>query len=97
MRTASVAEVFGIDPRDVRFSAGRIEVTMTVPNAGDPRCCPTGKRRFTLSLDGNVQSDVGSVKSGKRHELDVPVLEQGGDGQAANCLSSMVKGLKSGR
>ena len=29
-------------------------------------------------------------------ELDVPVVEQGGDGQAANCMSSRVAGLKAG-
>jgi hypothetical protein len=28
------------------------------------------------------------------NDLDVPVLEEGGDGQAANCASSMVSGLK---
>ncbi len=28
------------------------------------------------------------------NDLDVPVLEQGGDGQAANCASSVVSGLK---
>lgn len=94
VRAASMAEVFGIDPRDVKFSKGGIAVTMTVPNAGDPRCCPTGKRTFILSLDGDVQSGPGSVKSGKFQELDVSVFEQGGDGQAANCASSMVKGLK---
>lgn len=30
------------------------------------------------------------------NRLDVPVLEQGGDGQAANCASSVVAGLKAG-
>lgn len=91
VRTASMAEVFGIDPRDAMFSKGRIGVTMTVPNPGDPRCCPTGKRKFTLSLDADVQSD------GLLQELDVAVLEQGGDGQTANCASMMVNGLKAER
>lgn len=30
-------------------------------------------------------------------ELDVPILEEGGDGQAANCASSIVGGLPRGR
>jgi Bacterial SH3 domain len=29
-------------------------------------------------------------------DLDVPILEQGGDGQAANCASSVVAGLSAG-
>ena len=37
---------------------------------------------------------VGRRTTAKPKELDVPVLEQGGDGQMANCASSMVTGLK---
>ena len=93
-RAPSIKEVFGIDPRDVKFSAGRIAVTMTVPKPDDPRCCPTGKRKFSLSIEGSSQSDSKSAATTKPKELDVPVLEQGGDGQMANCASSMVTGLK---
>lgn len=86
----SIEEVFGFDPRDVRFSAGRIEVTTTVPKPGDPRCCPSGEQTFALSLGGAAQATE------MKNDLDVPVMEHGGDGQAANCASSTVHGLKAG-
>lgn len=89
-RAPSIKEVFGLDPRDVRFAAGRIKVTTTVPKPGDPRCCPSGERTFALSLDGAKQV------AGAKNDLDVPVMEYGGDGQAANCASSTVHGLKAG-
>jgi hypothetical protein len=47
-RNVSIDEVFGLDPRDVKFSPGRIAVTTTVPQGNDPHCCPTGKRTFTI-------------------------------------------------
>lgn len=46
-----LGEVFGIDPRNVKLSPGRIEITMTVMNPGDPRCCPTGEKTYIVALD----------------------------------------------
>jgi len=43
-------DVFGIDPRDVRLSPGRVEITMTVMNPGDPRCCPTGEKTYLVAV-----------------------------------------------
>jgi len=45
-------------------------------------------------IASNTSSREGHAASAK--ELDVPVLEHGGDGQAANCASSVVAGLKAG-
>ena len=48
-------EVFGLDPRNAQFTPGRIEITTSVPQAGDPHCCPTGKRTFILEVgDGGT-------------------------------------------
>lgn len=87
-RAPSIDEVFGVEPRNVVFSQGRIEVTTSVLATGDPRCCPTGKKTFALTLAGPTKA-VGTTK-----DLDVPIMEYGGDGQAANCASSVVTGLK---
>lgn len=48
-RVHSISEVFGGQPRRITFSPGAVEVTMTVPRPGDPRCCPTGERRFRIA------------------------------------------------
>ncbi len=48
-RTVPIKEVFGQEPRNVKFSPGRITVTTTVPKPDDPRCCPTGTRTFSIS------------------------------------------------
>jgi hypothetical protein len=86
----SIDQVFGLDPRDVEFSPGRIEVTMTVPRPDDPRCCPTGQRRFVLTMD-----DAGGA--GGAAALDVPIVGHGGDGQTADCSSrTIVVGLNPG-
>lgn len=44
-------ELFGLEPRDVTFSLHQVDVTMTVPRDGDPRCCPTGFQRFSFPMD----------------------------------------------
>lgn len=46
----------------------------------------------------DVQAGSGPLAAQKppRAALDVPVMEQGGDGQMANCMSSRVTGLKAG-
>lgn len=49
---APVAGLFGHGPRDVVFLPDRIELTTTMPNPGDPRCCPTGEGRW--SVDRNT-------------------------------------------
>jgi hypothetical protein len=47
------AEVFGADPRGVRFEASHtISWVGTVRNPGDPHCCPTGKRTMHLKVSG---------------------------------------------
>lgn len=44
-------ELQGLDPREVSFSLHQVEVTMTVPRPGDPRCCPSGSERFVFAMD----------------------------------------------
>jgi hypothetical protein len=98
-RVVPIEEFFGIEPRDVRFSPGRIEVTTTVLNPDDPRCCPTGEKTFVLSSE-NTAPAAPAVESqapaGPAGRLDVAIHEQGGDGQMASCASSRVSGLKQG-
>lgn len=93
-RTISTDEVFGLDPRDVKFSTGSISVTTSVPRGNDPRCCPTGERRFTLAVGarGGAENRVAASKS-KAQVLDVPFADSGGDGQSAWCATSTVAGL----
>lgn len=43
-----VRELFGYDPRNVRFLRGRIELITTMPKPGEPRCCPTGTARWEI-------------------------------------------------
>ncbi len=40
--------LFGIEPRDVRFLADRIELVTTMPGPNDPRCCPTASARWSI-------------------------------------------------
>lgn len=56
LRAPSTDEIFGIEPRDFAFAQGAVEVTTTVPTANDPRCCPTGERRFVLPVDEEAGS-----------------------------------------
>lgn len=44
----SIDHVFGGNPRDVVFERGRITLITTMPNPGDPRCCPTGSQRWVI-------------------------------------------------
>lgn len=53
------------------------------------RCGAGGKQPLR---DTNVISRAES--SARANILDVPIMEQSGDGQAANCMSSVVSGLK---
>lgn len=94
LRTVSTDEVFGLDPRNVEFSLGRIEVTTTVPKGGDPHCCPTGERTFMIDAGaGSVAGRPISAAQSAAQVLDVPFADSGGDGQAAWCASSIVAGL----
>ena len=43
-----VLELYGENPRDPRFLEDRIELTTTMPNPGDPRCCPTGTAVWSI-------------------------------------------------
>lgn len=49
-------DVFGIDPRGIRLSPGRVEITMTVMNPGDPRCCPTGEKTYVVAVGEAVHA-----------------------------------------
>ena len=49
-RTAKTDDVFGQDPRDVKFAPGTITVTTTVPKPNDPHCCPTGIRTYSIAI-----------------------------------------------
>jgi hypothetical protein len=42
-------EIYGTEPRDAKFSNGLVEITTTMPGPNDPRCCPTGSERFSIS------------------------------------------------
>jgi hypothetical protein len=44
----SVDNVFGGDPRNVVFEQGRITLTTTMSNPGEPRCCPTGSQNWVI-------------------------------------------------
>lgn len=59
--TSPLGNVFGFDPRDVKLSPGRIEITMTVMTPTDPRCCPSGQKTYVLSLDEQSQSGSAPV------------------------------------
>ncbi|WP_134495721.1 hypothetical protein [Microvirga pakistanensis] len=47
-RNANTDDIVGQDPRDVKFAPAHISVTTTVLKPGDPRCCPTGTKTFTI-------------------------------------------------
>ncbi len=53
-RTTSAAldEVFGVEPRNVKLSPGRVRITLTTMRPNDPRCCPSGETTYDISLDG---------------------------------------------
>lgn len=44
----SIDNVFGSDPRNILFEQGRITITTTMPNPGDPRCCSTGYQNWVI-------------------------------------------------
>lgn len=48
----TIANVFGFEPRDVRFLPDRIEVTTTTLGPSDPRCCPTATSVWSISRAG---------------------------------------------
>jgi hypothetical protein len=47
----TVDDVYGMEPRDVQFAPGRITLTTTMPQAGDPHCCPTGSEDWTIAAE----------------------------------------------
>jgi hypothetical protein len=52
---------------------------------------------YPLLIAGTITTSsaiLATAVAAHANDLDVPVLEQGGDGQAANCWSAMVSGLK---
>jgi hypothetical protein len=46
-----VEDVFGQEPREVRFERGRITLTTTVAGPDDPHCCPTEPRQWTINTE----------------------------------------------
>lgn len=40
--------IYGEQPRQPKFSHGVVELTTTMPRPGDPRCCPTGSKRYSI-------------------------------------------------
>ena len=47
---APIRDLFGTDPRDPRWEAGKLTLTTTMPKEGDPRCCPTGEAHWSIDL-----------------------------------------------
>ncbi|MEF2549906.1 hypothetical protein VQ042_00805 [Aurantimonas sp. A2-1-M11] len=54
VKDTPLGDIVGDGARDILFAPGRFEVTMTVMNPGDPRCCPTGEKRFVIVLDDST-------------------------------------------
>lgn len=44
-------QIDGVTPRNVEISFGKITLQTTVHREGDPNCCPTGEKEWTLALD----------------------------------------------
>jgi hypothetical protein len=42
--------LFGLDPRNVRFTGTAIELNTTMPAPGDPRCCPTAEALWSIDV-----------------------------------------------
>lgn len=40
--------VYGTEPRDAKFSKGKVEVTLATLRPTDARCCPTGSKRYSI-------------------------------------------------
>ncbi|MDH5528603.1 MAG: hypothetical protein OEY05_01080 [Paracoccaceae bacterium] len=49
VRDRIITNLFGYDPRDVRFYPDRILITTTVLGPNDPRCCPTVAQVWSIS------------------------------------------------
>ena len=47
-------EVYGLDPRDAKFSNGLVEITTTMPRPNDPHCCPTGSERYAIGTGAAI-------------------------------------------
>ena len=43
-----VQGLFGSEPRDASFPAGRIEITTVTLGPGDARCCPSEEARWSV-------------------------------------------------
>lgn len=68
VKDSPLQEIVGETARDAVFAPGQFEVTMTVLNPGDARCCPSGERRFVIELGGAApsSSDATSADVGER-------------------------------
>lgn len=47
----TIDDVFGMEPRNVAIAPGRITLTTTMPQPGDPHCCPTGSQDWTIETN----------------------------------------------
>ncbi|MGC3939168.1 hypothetical protein ACOTTU_15300 [Roseobacter sp. EG26] len=45
-----VLGLFGVEPRDVSFSPGRIDLTTTVHGFNEPQCCPSTPARWSVNI-----------------------------------------------
>jgi hypothetical protein len=43
--------VYGSEPRDVAFTVGSIHLKTTMPQEGDPHCCPTGSEEWDIKTN----------------------------------------------
>jgi hypothetical protein len=55
-RLLSRPKIFGNNPRNVRFRPGSIRLVTTTLKPGEPRCCPTDVREWTIEVGENSTS-----------------------------------------
>jgi hypothetical protein len=95
---------FVVAPQSNQFSAlvleeGHPDYGRGIRHLFGPRFqrCTTGDKRAQEAGGSMIAGNPSPAKKGKSagtRQLDVPIQEQAGDGQAANCVSSAVTGLK---
>jgi hypothetical protein len=62
--------VFGEDPREATLVGDIISYTSTSMKPGDPRCCPTGRTRLSLQIQGDRLRVVNSpARRGMANEI----------------------------
>lgn len=81
----------GIDGDRTRAAVRAYQRANGLPESGAITADIVGRLRAAPLAPGPASSN--GAESGSAAGLDVPVLEHGGDGQMANCASSVVDGL----